>query len=152
MSISAGSDHLLALTSHGRTFAHPISQNANTHGQLGFRKFTVPSLDGGSGSSNRIPVELIPKTVLDPYANRTRNQRVILDGLPEPPLTPESSVTSTESKQPESSKDYVQSCDRLFEIPSLRGIKVAQAVAGSRTSFARTENGSVLAWGANEHG
>ncbi|KAJ7632444.1 regulator of chromosome condensation 1/beta-lactamase-inhibitor protein II [Roridomyces roridus] len=33
--ISAGGDHLLALTSTGRTFSYPISKNANAHGQLG---------------------------------------------------------------------------------------------------------------------
>ena len=41
--ISAGKDHLLALTSDGRAFAHPITLNANSHGQLGFRKCDVPA-------------------------------------------------------------------------------------------------------------
>ncbi|KAJ7172661.1 regulator of chromosome condensation 1/beta-lactamase-inhibitor protein II [Mycena filopes] len=40
-SISAGRDHLLALTSTGRTFACPITTNANVCGQLGFN---VPTL------------------------------------------------------------------------------------------------------------
>ena len=37
--IAAGRDHLLGLTSSGRTFMHPITKNANSYGQLGFRKF-----------------------------------------------------------------------------------------------------------------
>ncbi|EJD52889.1 RCC1/BLIP-II [Auricularia subglabra TFB-10046 SS5] len=44
-SISAGSAHLLALTSAGRVFAHPISLAANAYGQLGFRKVDVPAAD-----------------------------------------------------------------------------------------------------------
>lgn len=44
-SISAGSAHLLALTSSGRVFAHPISLLANACGQLGFRKVDVPGPD-----------------------------------------------------------------------------------------------------------
>lgn len=44
-------------------------------------------------------------------------------------------------------------CDQLYEVPALRGIKVAQAVAGARSSYVRTEGeGRVLAWGANEYG
>ena len=142
----------MALTSRGRTFAHPISRNANSHGQLGFRKFTIPSLADGSSSSNRVSIELIPKAVLDPNANKIRNRRVILDDSPETTTESDSSSTLTQSSQTASDKDEVRFCDRLFEIPSLRGIRIAQAVAGGRTSFVRTEDGRVLAWGANEHG
>ncbi|KAH8117476.1 RCC1/BLIP-II [Phellopilus nigrolimitatus] len=117
ISISAGNEHLLALTSSGRTFAHPISKNANTHGQLG------------------VSVELIPRAILDPYANVSLRPRF--------------------RKQPTAGLDdtSIRFCDRLYEVPSLRGIKVAQAVAGARSSFVRTEiEGRVLAWGANEYG
>lgn len=144
ISISAGKNHLLALTSLGRTFAHPINKNANTHGQLGFRKFTRPSSSDPSSSSKRVSTELIPKSVLDPHANKTRSQRIILDGLPETPGEEESTDAAAVTD--------AHFCDRLFEIPSLKGIKIAQAVAGTRTSFVRSEDGRVLAWGANEHG
>lgn len=40
----------------------------------------------------------------------------------------------------------------LFEIPALNGIRISQIATGSRTSFARTFDGSVLGWGANEFG
>ncbi|GAA5911612.1 uncharacterized protein JCM6883_002422 [Sporobolomyces salmoneus] len=37
VSLSAGASHLLALTSHGRSFSLPLSLSANTFGQLGVR-------------------------------------------------------------------------------------------------------------------
>lgn len=47
----------------------------------------------------------------------------------------------------------VHFCDKLYEVPALKEIKIAQAVAGDRTSFVRTaEQGRVLAWGANDFG
>jgi len=70
VSISAGSDHLLALTSSGRVFTHPISKNANSHGQLGLRTFDVPDSSDPS-SDSRVPIELIPKALADPYAKAT---------------------------------------------------------------------------------
>jgi alpha-tubulin suppressor-like RCC1 family protein len=52
-SIAAGRDHLLALTSSGRTFVHPITKNANSHGQLGFRKFDIPDPSSISSGLDR---------------------------------------------------------------------------------------------------
>ncbi|KAK0459583.1 regulator of chromosome condensation 1/beta-lactamase-inhibitor protein II [Desarmillaria tabescens] len=60
VSISAGNDHLLALTSSGRAFAHPVNCNANVYGQLGFRKIEVPDPGHPFGHSV-LPVQLIPK-------------------------------------------------------------------------------------------
>lgn len=40
----------------------------------------------------------------------------------------------------------------LTEIPSLRGLQVAQVVASDRTSFVRTPTGRVLGFGSNESG
>lgn len=137
ISISAGNEHLLALTSSGRTFAHPISKDANTHGQLGMRKISLPS----SSSSDRLSVDLIPKAVTDPYANSARTQRIKAESGKE------------EAVLPELQKTNIHFCDRLFEIPSLKGINVVQAVAGARSSYVRTAGeGRVLAWGANEYG
>ena len=70
ISISAGSDHLLALTSLGRAFAHPITKKANPHGQLGFRKSYLPtkSSDPTIITPSRVTVELHPKAMSDPYA------------------------------------------------------------------------------------
>lgn len=142
MSISAGNEHLLALTSSGRTFTHPISKNANTYGQMGIRKISLPAISS-SASAERKTIDLVPKAVADPYANVSRTQR----GLP---VVEE---LSEETSIPEAEKTDSIFCDRLFEIPSLKGIKVAQAVASARSSFVRTEaEGRVLAWGANEHG
>ncbi|KAF8334027.1 regulator of chromosome condensation 1/beta-lactamase-inhibitor protein II [Cantharellus anzutake] len=128
-SISAGNNHLLAVTSAGRTFTHPITLNANSHGQLGTRKIHVETV---GGSSPREQVELIPKLQEDPFSNDTPFAR---PKSPDTPVGPE--------KRPSR---------LLYEIPSLRGINVAQAVAGGRSSYVRTKDGRVLSWGANEYG
>jgi alpha-tubulin suppressor-like RCC1 family protein len=143
VSISAGSDHLLALTSKGRTFVHPISQNANTNGQLGLHKIHVfqPGLPPDQA---RIEVDLIPKAVKDPYALSSpaiRRQR----------QSEQQNIPSEDSILSSIDDSNIRFCDTLFEMPSLVGVSVAQAVAGARTSFVRTESGRVLGWGANEH-
>ncbi|KAJ7090055.1 regulator of chromosome condensation 1/beta-lactamase-inhibitor protein II [Mycena crocata] len=116
VSISAGRDHLLALTSTGRTYSCPINKNANAYGQLGLG---LPDLQSPT------------KSIAGPsYAAATS-------------LRP---VTDTQSP------DNIWFCTTLYEIPILKGVKMAQIAAGARNSFARTPAGSVLAWGANEHG
>ncbi|KAE9406370.1 RCC1/BLIP-II [Gymnopus androsaceus JB14] len=133
ISLSAGDNHLLALTSSGRAFAHPINSNANAYGQLGFRKFEVPV----PSSKEHIPVELVPKSIADPYAKASPFKR--------------------RPSEPEETKEIPKStsfpfCTAIFEIPSLKGIKLTKLVAGGRSSFALTSTGRVLGWGANEYG
>ncbi|KAM6500839.1 Regulator of chromosome condensation 1/beta-lactamase-inhibitor protein II [Amanita muscaria] len=136
-SIVAGDDHLLAMTSKGRTFAHPVNKRANLCGQLGLSKVEVQQLRGGKPES--VPVNLIPKSFVDPFKEASR--------------------IAFESPAP-GERDYfsnlddkdIHFCPLLFEIPALRGIFVDQVAAGSRSSFVRTSTGRVLAWGANEHG
>ncbi|KAG7092292.1 hypothetical protein E1B28_008654 [Marasmius oreades] len=128
-SISAGDHHLLALTSSGRAFAHPITKQANAYGQLGFRKLGFPnaSLRRQYGDSETVAVELVQE------ANKKGES------------TEEDLQSQTDDKS-------VRFCRRIFEIPSLGGIKLKQLVAGGRTSLALTETGRVLGWGANEYG
>lgn len=104
------------------------------------RKISLPS----SSSSDRVAVDLVPKAVTDPYANTARTQRI---------KRVEADPEKEETVLPELQKTDIHFCDRLFEVPSLKGIKVAQAVAGARSSYVRTAGeGRVLAWGANEYG
>jgi alpha-tubulin suppressor-like RCC1 family protein len=142
VSISAGDNHLLALTSGGRTFAHPINMSANTYGQLGFRKFDVPDHSLPTGHAHlhptRVAVELTPKSVSDPYANASRARR----------QTPEEPIAA----QPELDDSGIRFSDKLFEIPALKGIKVGAIAAGSRSSFVKSSDGRVLGWGANQFG
>ncbi|KAF7972631.1 hypothetical protein HWV62_17284 [Athelia sp. TMB] len=132
----AGSDHLLAVTSSGRTFAHPITKNANSHGQLGFRKFDIPA----QGSSGRTHVELIPKSVQDPYAKSAPYNRQITE------------KSAQQEVLPDYNDEKLRFSDTLFEIPGLKGITMTQVLAAGRTSFAKTDSGRVLGWGANEYG
>ncbi|KAJ7046596.1 regulator of chromosome condensation 1/beta-lactamase-inhibitor protein II [Mycena alexandri] len=122
-SISAGRDHLLALTSTGRTFSCPINKNANVCGQLGFN---APSL-------------VSPYNVPKSLASSSYDAATSLG-----PATDRDSQDSDDSG--------IRFCTTLYEIPILKGVEMAQVTAGARSSFARTPSGKVLAWGANEHG
>ena len=133
-SIAAGNDHLLALTSSGRTFVHPITKNANTHGQLGFRKFDIPDPSSATAVS-RLDVELTPRAIADPYAKSSRYAR---DPSPSAAATPVNT--------------NLKFSDRFFEVPALRDVHVVQIAAGARSSFVRTDTGRVLGWGANDYG
>ncbi|VDB86912.1 unnamed protein product [Peniophora sp. CBMAI 1063] len=161
--ISAGTDHLLATTSSGRTFAHAATFKANEYGQLGFRKFDVPSPT--SSTDARIHAELTPLAVADPYANSTRVARIIspkleplLEGLIKPDSAPPIQERQELDLQPVSESlrgiddSSIHWSDRLFEIPALRGVKVQQAIAGAKSSYVLTNTGRVLSWGSNEFG
>jgi alpha-tubulin suppressor-like RCC1 family protein len=133
--MAAGNDHLLALSSNGRTYAHPINKKANEYGQLGFRKFDM------SDPSSYIPntlltLALIPKSFADPYAKAS-------------PLTraPSSSLSLPSENLSNVNDSTIRFCTSLFEIPVLRGVEVAQVAAGGRSSYIRTQSGRVLGWG-----
>lgn len=137
VSISAGKDHLLALTSSGRTFAHPINLSANSHGQMGSRKFDIPDHSSITHPHARQNLELTPKAVADPYAKATPAIRKNPEAQPETVQVDDNNVHFS---------------DRLFEIPALKGVQVEQIATGGRSSFVRTSQGRVLGWGANEYG
>ncbi|TFK28684.1 RCC1/BLIP-II [Coprinopsis marcescibilis] len=139
-SIAAGKNHLLAVTSKGRAFAHPVNKLANHYGQLGFRKFAIP--DPGATITHKdshLHVELVPKSLSDPFVSASRSVRVTSDALTDANL---SKIDDTR----------IRFCPFIYEIPVLRGVDVAQVAAGSRSSFVRSTTGRVLGWGANEYG
>lgn len=140
-SIAAGRDHLLALTSSGRTFVHPITKNANSHGQLGFRKFDIPD---PSSTASRLHVELTPRAIADPYAQSSRYAR-------ETPLSAGSLLPVSENLVDVDDVN-IKFSDGFFEVPALRGVNVVQIAACARSSFVRTDTGRVLGWGANDYG
>ena len=124
---------------------HPITKDANSHGQLGFRKFDIPDPSASNPSSaSRLHVELIPRAIADPYAKSSRYAR-------------ESRASAT-SLAPVSDNlvnvddTNLKFSDKFFEVPALRGVNVVQIAACSRSSFVRTDAGRVLGWGANDHG
>jgi hypothetical protein len=149
--LAAGTHHLLALTSTGRTLAHPLDARANVHGQLGVRAVSLPA----PGASGRAAIELAPAPgrirgirapaptwgELAAQAERSRGG-----------AAPAEPVPSAPAQLSEAERRDIRWCDRLFEVPALRGIPVAQVAAGGRSSLARTEDGRVLAWGGNEYG
>ncbi|KAH9039401.1 RCC1/BLIP-II [Lactarius hengduanensis] len=144
-SIAAGRDHLLALTSSGRTFVHPITKNANTHGQLGFRKFDVPDPSTpAAAAATRLDVELTPRAIADPYAKSSRYARG--------PSTSTAAPTSVSGNVVDVDDTTLDFSDRFFEVPALRDVRAVQIAAGARSSFVRTDTGRVLGWGANDYG
>ena len=82
-------------------------------------------------------IDLVPDAVKDPYALTSPRGRV---------SSPRQTIPSVVDP-----KD-LEGCNVLFEIPALNEIRIAQIATGSRTSFARTPDGRVLGWGANEFG
>ncbi|PCH38606.1 RCC1/BLIP-II [Wolfiporia cocos MD-104 SS10] len=151
VAIAAGTDHLLALTSAGRTFAHPVNLSANAYGQLGFRRCDVPAPASPAHphfphGHRRIPLDLVPKSVKDPYAKAT------------PAIRRSSSSDGGNGEEREKEQEQnlddrsIRFSDKLFEVPALKGVKVEGIAAGARTSFVRTDKGRVLGWGANEFG
>lgn len=141
VSISAGRDHLLALTNTGRTFAHPINLKANDYGQLGTRKVDVPDRSAPATHPHaRTSLELTPKALLDPYAKST------------PAIRRASETKATETAPPMLDDSSIHFSDKLFELPALKGVEVGQIATGSRSSYVKTTSGRVLGWGANEFG
>ncbi|KAF8631424.1 hypothetical protein AX17_005101 [Amanita inopinata Kibby_2008] len=136
-SIAAGDSHLLAITSKGRTFAHPIDVQANQYGQLGLRKVDVRN---GLVKENEecLTVDLIPKSFARLVGSSHPNHKVQHE-----------TVSDELSRLDDKS---IRFCPYLFEIPALKGVPIEQVAAGARNSFARTKTGQVLAWGANEYG
>jgi len=148
VSMSSGSDHLLAVTSHGRAFSMPTSWQGNAHGQLGYRRAFVGQQ---TSEANTKAVELNPILTEDslrattPFTRRLKdNDNHSSDGA----LLSELEQTERERYFQDDSARF---STRLQEIPALRGLAVDQIACGERSSYALTE-GKVLAWGANEFG
>ena len=69
--------------------------------------------------------------------------------IPFPVPSSSTALVKTPELPPETD---IRFATRLAEIPSLRGIDIAQVAASDRTSFVRTTNRKVLGFGANESG
>lgn len=63
----------------------------------------------------------------------------------------ETRIGETEEAESELEKN-IRFSTTLHEIPSLRGVRVSQLVAGAQHSIALTREGRVLGWGANSYG
>lgn len=119
-----------------------MDKDANSHGQLGLRKIEIPAPSSLTDAADRprITAELAPRSAVNLYPKMS---------LSPPPSDP----PTVASEHPNVIDDrHIRFSDALFEIPSLRGIKVSQIAAGRRSSFVNTSSGRVLGWGANEHG
>lgn len=173
-SVSAGTSHLLALTTKGRSFALPLSLSANSYGQLGARHVQLLSLHPTALSAGALSVTLAPAPTINdpaplppPPANldpllRSSNTPSAPEPLGMPrgaissPITPIDTshlVRIHDDNEVQSALEQdIRFATTLHEIPSLRGIRIAELAAGKKHSLARLEDGKVLGWGANGYG
>ena len=119
-----------------------MTKDANSHGQLGFRKFDIPD-PSSAGSASRLHVELTPRAVADPYVKSSRYARESRPSATSLPVS--ENLVDVNDKN-------LNFSDQFFEVPALRGINVVQIAACARSSFVRTDTGRVLGWGANDYG
>ncbi|GAA5975619.1 hypothetical protein JCM21900_003377, partial [Sporobolomyces salmonicolor] len=179
VSLSAGSSHLLALTSTGRSFALPLCLRANEYGQLGVRSIELlaPRRPGFSPAGpltvrlepdehinemarnkvppvpkNLDPLLLPPTSPLSPSNPAPHEQAIPPLPAPSPGTTP---VLHPDPVQHTRLERSIHFCTTLHEIPSLRGVQVVELVAGKNHSLARLAGkaeGRVLGWGAAAYG
>ncbi|GAA6056491.1 hypothetical protein JCM3770_007028 [Rhodotorula araucariae] len=184
ISLSAGASHVLALTSHGRSFALPLCLSANTHGQLGVRSVSLLAPPHpGSSPAGALTVRLDPDerlNELDWATQQQARQPKRIDPLLLPPVAPPTPADPSpkgslvpalgvpaamqeptqirlhpDAAQHAALERSIHFCTTLHEIPALKGIEVAELVAGKKHSLARLggkAEGRVLAWGANNYG
>ncbi|GAA5840388.1 hypothetical protein JCM11251_006546 [Rhodosporidiobolus azoricus] len=182
VSLSSGQSHLLALTSSGRAFALPLSLDGNRYGQLGVRAVSLlaPPHPGSSATGalsvrlepderlnetgrdrSPAPAKRIDPLLLPAVPSATPFNPIVKDDrIPSPPAFLTSSNSANIQLHPSPAEHTAierspQFCTTLHEIPSLRGVEVAELVAGKNHSLARLAGrmeGRVLGWGANAYG
>jgi len=122
-----------------------MTKDANSHGQLGFRKFDIPDPSSAGTSTSRLHVELTPRAVADPYVKSSRYPRESRPSTTGLLPVSENPIDDVDDKN-------LKFSDKFFEVPALRGINAVQIAACARSSFVRTDTGRVLGWGANDYG
>lgn len=168
--IHAGSHHVLALSNKGRTFSTPIDTDGNAYGQLGTRRIVL-------GVREHLIETVMEARMLTEVEQRpTFRQTQVLPAWALPPGFDKESQTNKPVTGPTNRGIYVRTrtndkdqssevreeviapvsniryCTTLHEIPTLKGLEVAQIAAGSDHSIARTKRGQVLGWGRQTHG
>lgn len=161
--IQAGSSHVLALTSSGRCFSAPVDLQANEMGQLGVRSVDFADLghtqlypqgfkpdDYATVNSRSMAMELAQAKAM-PRSWLPDRLQVQLDQTEEAQKLAQ--VAEQEAKKARERYTQIERhpafCTTLYEIPSLKNLKIAQIAAGDRHSLVRTPEGRVLAFGAN---
>lgn len=170
--IRAGSHHLLALSSKGRTFSSPLDTDGNAYGQLGTRRIVLGTKE------HYIETLMEPRMLTEMEQKPAFNQTQVLPVWALPPGLEGNTKTNKPSTGPENRGIFVRArtntndkpkeegitdqviepaaniryCTTLHEIPTLKGVQVAQIATGSDHSIARTITGKVLGWGRQTHG
>ncbi|KAL8290644.1 hypothetical protein RQP46_002902 [Phenoliferia psychrophenolica] len=145
-SISCGLDHLLAVTSKGRAFATPINLSANKYGQLGVRHVALLSLHPTTLSSGSQHVSLIPDLMLNerappPPPPKRIDPLLLPHGNSPPALAPQLDLDPVVAPRP-----TFRAAIKLHEDEE------EHSRLENDISVARTVDGKVLGFGANDYG
>ncbi|PWN21427.1 RCC1/BLIP-II [Microstroma glucosiphilum] len=162
--IAAGSSHLIALSSKGRTFSLPIDSNGNIYGQLGSRKVILNAPATPGSKATKVDAVLEPRILGQASAMNLPANAVTLPSWALPPgkeaMAAKSQPKSTATTPAQASApaylsepgDSIRFCTTLSEIPSLRQVAIADIAVGNEHNLARTHDGRVVAWGRHTHG
>ncbi|KAL7410494.1 regulator of chromosome condensation 1/beta-lactamase-inhibitor protein II [Mrakia frigida] len=161
--ISAGRDHLLAVTNKGRTLGHAVSEAANSNKQLvDMEEIVLPrptTLNREKEKNERFrlislfmpdykkAVKFKVTKTVDPYLKQYLPKEEEEDA----PLSGKDTMVYVQTKRGLKPEEDIRWSTTLYEIPILQGVNVDQVAAGERSSFARVK-GRVVGWGANEYG
>lgn len=165
--IVSGSNHLLALSTRGRTFSVPIDEKANVYGQMGVRRVLLNAPATPDSKATHTETILEPRMLAEVDNPRAPPNASLLPSWALPPGVPESNPSSkpvaptlptTPSDPPPRPASLtepptsIRFCTTLHEVPALRNVPIAQLAAGTEHSIARTTDGRVLGWGRHTHG
>ncbi|GAA94139.1 hypothetical protein E5Q_00787 [Mixia osmundae IAM 14324] len=152
VTVSSGSDHVLALTTAGRAFAVPASSRGNSNGQLGVRAVQLFTTTRKTDQPGDMPppqqIQMIPDG-FDVEFDKSYD-RLLGDSIGK--LANYNAEAIKTSDKSDSAQADIRFCTVLHELPSLRGVAIDQLVAGARHSVAKTKEGRILTWGANSYG
>lgn len=161
--IQAGTSHILALTSSGRCFSSPVDMRANEMGQLGVRSVHL----AGVGNTQLYPQGFNPNEVATPDNRALSMELAQAKAMPRNWLSDETKSQLDQSEEASRLSEAAQQAAKvarqqyalaeqhigfsqtLYEIPSLRNLKIAQIAVGDQHNLVKTQHGRVLAFGSN---
>jgi alpha-tubulin suppressor-like RCC1 family protein len=150
--IAAGESHVLARSSKGKIYSHPVDLQANAAGQLGLRQVNTSlgprTLHPQGFEPDAVDTPIGPKPV--GLASSSFYPKAWIN-------TPAPDALEPAQEEPQERIEYIKSndekdilfCRDLYQIPSLKEIKVTQIAVGNRHNIVKTEEGRVLGFGSN---
>jgi alpha-tubulin suppressor-like RCC1 family protein len=150
--IAVGESHLLAQSSGGKVYSHPVDLAANFNGQLGLRNVNT-SLGPQTLHPSGFEPDAVTTARVAPKAGLAHSEyypKSWVDGAPTPAAEEEALPVAGPSQRVKSEQEMdILFCKELYPIPSLKQIKISQIAAGGKHSIVKTAEGRVLGFGSN---